>query len=89
MYGNGLLDRHTTSGLGCHIGEICCVAPTCADDLAAATSSLTALQKIVFNSVDYSIMERYLLQPVKSVIVAMLKHCKDQAKLSEEINITI
>ena len=89
VYGNGLLDRHTTSGLGCHIGEICCVAPTCADDLAAATSSLTALQKIVFNSVDYSIMERYLLQPVKSVIVAMLKHCKDQAKLSEEINITM
>ena len=34
-------------------------------------------------------MERYLLQPVKSVIVAMLKHCKDQAKFSEEINITM
>ena len=46
VYGNG------------HTGEICCVAPTCADDLAAATSSLTALQRIVFNSVDYSIMER-------------------------------
>ena len=34
-------------------------------------------------------MECYLLQPVKSVIVAMLKHCKDQAKLSDEINITM
>ena len=50
---------------------------------------LPVLQRIVFNSVDYSIMERYLLQPVKSVIVAMLKHCKDQTRLSEEINITM
>ena len=74
VYGNRLLDRHTTSGLGCHIGEICCVAPTCSDDLADSISSLTALQRIVFNTIDFSIMERYLLQPVKSVIVAGLKH---------------
>ena len=53
--------------------------------MAAATSSFTTLQRIVFNSVDFS----FMLQPVKSVIAAMLKHCKDQAKLGEEINITM
>ena len=44
--------------------------------LAVATSSLIVLQRTVFNSVDFSFMELYMLQPVKSVILAKLKHCK-------------
>ena len=54
VYGNGLLDKLVLSGEGCHIGEVCCVAPTVADDLAVAASSLSSLQKIVSSSVDQS-----------------------------------
>lgn len=89
VYGNGLLDKLTASGDGCHIGNINCVAPTVADDLAVTASSLTALQRIVSSSVDFSLMERYLLQPVKSVIVAILSQCRDQAIKGEDINISM
>ena len=89
VYGNGLLDKLTVSGEGCHIGEISCVAPTVADDLAVTASSLPALQKIVSSSADYSQMERYLLEPVKSVFLAILSQCRDQALKVEDINITM
>ena len=52
-------------GIGFHLGEICCVAPTAVDDTALAASTLNALQTQVNTSVDYSIMENYPLQPAK------------------------
>ena len=70
LYGNNLLNRLTDLAIGAHIGEISCVAPTTADDMALAASELTVLQRLVNTSVDYSLLENYLLQPVKSVIVA-------------------
>ena len=88
-YGNGLLDKLTVSGEGCHISEISCVAPTVADDLAVTASSPPALQKTVYASVDYSQMERYLLQPVKSVSLAILSQCRDRALKDGDINITM
>ena len=33
LYGNDELDRLDKPGLGCHVGEISCVAPACADDI--------------------------------------------------------
>ena len=53
IYGNGLLDRLTDMGLGFHVDEICCVAPTAADDMAIAASSLDELQHLISTSVDY------------------------------------
>ena len=34
LYDNGLFDRLQLTGVGCHIGEISCVVPGCADDAA-------------------------------------------------------
>ena len=34
LYGNSLFDRLQIPGIGCHIDEIFCVAPVCADDVA-------------------------------------------------------
>ena len=33
LYENDELDRLDKPGLGCHVGEISCVAPACADDI--------------------------------------------------------
>ncbi|MCG8047714.1 MAG: reverse transcriptase domain-containing protein, partial [Candidatus Thiodiazotropha endolucinida] len=71
LYGNRLLNRLTDLAIGAHIGETSCVAPTTADDMALVASELTVLQRLVNTSVDYSLMENYLLQPVKSVIVSL------------------
>ncbi|MEW8547992.1 MAG: reverse transcriptase family protein, partial [Candidatus Thiodiazotropha sp.] len=62
VYGNILLDRITSTGIGCYIGNVCCAAPTAADDMAILAPSLSTLQKLVSIAVDYSRMERYLLQ---------------------------
>ena len=80
LYGNNLLNRLTDLAIGAHIGETSCVTPTTADDMAIAASELTVLQRLVSTSVDYSLMENYLLQPIKSVIVALLNQGKKQQK---------
>ena len=74
LYGNGLLDRLEMTGVGCHIGEISCVAPACADDLAILAEDKRILQFLTNIAVDFSCMERYLLQPVKSVLIQILQH---------------
>ncbi|MEW8546756.1 MAG: reverse transcriptase domain-containing protein, partial [Candidatus Thiodiazotropha sp.] len=89
LYGNGLLDRLTDMGLGFHLGEICCVAPTAADDMAIAASSLHELQRLITTSVDYSKMERYHLQPNKSVILAFPCHGRGSQEANEDINISM
>ena len=71
VYNNKLLDRFDSAMLGVQIGGISCAAPTCADDTAAASKSRTALQTLVSISVDYSGMEHYCLQPVKSVVLSV------------------
>ena len=85
MYGNNLLDRLKIPGIGCHIGEICCVAPTCADDMAILADRRDTMQSLVNVAVDHSCMERYLLQPVKSVIVEMLEDAKQAATTIEPV----
>ena len=74
LYGNGLFDRLQISGVGCHIGKISCVAPGCADDVTILVENKRILQLLVDIAVDYSCMERYLLQPFKSVL---LEICQD------------
>ena len=72
VHGNGLLDRLIMTGRGCYIGEICCAAPTCADDMLVLSDTQDALQSLLNTAVDNSIMEKYLLQPVKSVLLYIL-----------------
>ena len=61
VHGNGLLDRLVKTGRGCHIGEICCVAPTCADDMFVLSDTQDDLQLLLNIAVDNSIMEKYVL----------------------------
>ena len=43
------------------------MAPGCADDAAVLAENKRILQLLVDIAVDYSVMERFLLQPIKSV----------------------
>ena len=75
LYGNDELDRLDKPGLGCHVGEISCVAPACADDITVGAEDKRSLQYLVNIGVDFSCMERFFLQPVKSVILEIIQHC--------------
>ena len=72
VYGNSQLDRMTTSGQGCYIGEVCCAAPTYADDMVVLTDDKVSLQSLLNIAVETSLMEKYLLQPVNSVNSVLL-----------------
>ena len=54
---------------GYHIGKICCAVLTCADDSASMSEELPPLQSQVSTAEDYSIMEEFLIQPDKSVVL--------------------
>ena len=54
------------------IGPEISVAPACADDCSVLADTLELLQSFLDIHVDSSKMERYILQPVKSVILAIL-----------------
>ena len=75
LYGNDELDRLDKPGLGCHVGEISCVAPACADDITVGAEDKRSLQYLVNIGVDFSCMERFFLQPVRSVILEIIQHC--------------
>ena len=79
LYGNGLLDRLQISGMECHIGEISCVAPGCADDVAILAENKMILQFLIDIAVDCSCKEWYLLQPIKSVLLQILQHARQSA----------
>ena len=72
---------------GFHIEEICCAAPTAADDMALGASGLAILQRLVSTAVDNSKLERYILQPNKSFILSVLNQCKRAQEI--DINITM
>ena len=68
LYDNDLSNILQISGMGCHIGEIYCGAPGCTDDVALQANNKIVLQFLVNIAVNYSVMERFLLQPIKSVL---------------------
>ena len=51
------------------LGDVICNAPTCADDLSTLSDSSKELQMLCNIANDYSNMERYELQPTKSVVL--------------------
>ena len=60
------------TGLRCYIGKICCAVPTCANDMLVLSDAPDALQFLLNTAVDNSIMEKYLLLLVKSVLLYIL-----------------
>ena len=69
LYKNNALLRVEKSGFRASIGTVFCGAPICADDVLLMTDDQDELQLMLDIIFDYSGMENYLLQPVKSVIV--------------------
>ena len=65
MYNDGLFDRLTIAKNATRIGPVICIAPACAD-------CPEVLQPLLDIGVDYSKMERYIHQPVKSVVIEIL-----------------
>lgn len=85
IYGDSLLDRLSMARNATKIGPVICVAPTCADDCAVGADTPELLQSLLDIGVDSSKMERYILQPVKSVILEILNKPR---KCSSESNTT-
>ncbi|CAC5419306.1 unnamed protein product [Mytilus coruscus] len=56
-------------GIGGHISNISCCAPTCADDVAIIANNPIELQTLINIAVNFSRREGYTLQPTKSVIL--------------------
>ena len=67
------------------IGPVICVAPTSADDCTVGADTPEVLQSLLDIGVDNSKMERYILQPVKSVILEILNKLQ---RCSRESNTT-
>ena len=76
LYNNSLFDRLQLTSVGCHIGKISCLVPGYADNAAVLAENNKNLQLLVDIAVDYSGMERFLLQPIKSVLLQILNHLK-------------
>lgn len=69
VYINDILDQLENSGLGSYIGNIYCGSPTCADDVALVANSPSDLQSMISTVENYSIQEKYKLQPTKSLVL--------------------
>ena len=63
------LDRVTYRMIGSIVGEIPCPIPTCADDMTELSDSKEEVQTLVDEGDNYSTLERYLLQLIKSVVM--------------------
>ena len=84
VYSNSLLDRLSTNKDATRIGPVICVAPACADDVAIGADSPDIMQSLLDIGVDNSKMERFILQPVKSVILEVLYKLKRSASHHSE-----
>ena len=66
------------------MGETC-ASPSCADDITQASDDKQALQSLISESEDYAGMERYLIQPVNSVIMHIKSGPKKATDADEDI----
>ena len=67
VYGNPFLNRLTNSDKGMTIGTICCNSSACADDLTVGSKTEHDAQVLTSESADFSNLERYDLQVLRSV----------------------
>ena len=68
---NSLLDRMTSLCIGGMVGKVCCSFPACCDDVTVTSDEPEELQVLVSEGEDYGGMERFLLQPIKSVVMSI------------------
>ncbi|WAR12312.1 LOW QUALITY PROTEIN: POLR-like protein, partial [Mya arenaria] len=83
-YVNPLLDRLQGTHHGHSIGNIRCAASACADDVCLAARTPDRAQLLLDISTDFANMERYILQPTKSVHIPVTN-----GKKSDEQKYTI
>ena len=76
VYEDSLLDRLCMARNATTIGPVICAAPACADDCAVLADTPELLQSFLDIGVDSSKMKRYILQPVKSVILEILNRLR-------------
>ena len=69
VYSNPLLDRMTSLCICGMVGEVCCSCPACCNDVTFTSDEPEELQVLVSEGEDYVGMERFLLQPIKSVVM--------------------
>ena len=87
VYQDGSINQIADVEGGYHIGDICCAVPTCADDSAPMSEELPPLQSQVSTAEDCSIMEEFLIQPDKSVVLPV--PCKAAEKPDSDIQIMV
>ena len=66
------------SQMGFHIGNICLVSPTCADDMLLLASSMYEMQVLLNLIVTYANEEHYVIHPEKTVIIPVNIKSEDQ-----------
>jgi hypothetical protein len=64
--------------LGFHIGDICLVSPTCADDMLLLASSMFEMQVLLNLIVTYANEEHYVIHPEKTIILPINVESEDQ-----------
>ena len=69
IYVNPLLNSLQEANIGSSIGNVRCAASACADDICLCAEQDEEAQLLLDMSADFANMERYLLQPTKSVHV--------------------
>jgi hypothetical protein len=72
IYNNTLLEQLEEARRGIYIGSIYCSAPMCADDVALLANTPTDLQIQINIAAEYSRIQRYKLQPSKSMVLPVL-----------------
>lgn len=77
MYENRLLDGLQDAYIGTGIGEVVCAPPACADDVAVPSPEPETLQSLIHISAHYTSLERYELQPAKTVVFVIRTHLND------------
>jgi hypothetical protein len=77
-FNNDLLNWLQGSTVGAKLGNIPCPSPTCADDITLMAETKHELQQLLDMCFIYSSMERFEIQPSKSMIIAMnIQHQED------------
>ena len=89
IYLNPSLNRMSGAGKGETIREIDCTAPTAVDNTAPVANEPSLLQTFVSTSDNSSRMEGYVLQPEKSVVMAIPRGKKSRDTQSDVSKWTI
>ena len=61
----------TVREYGASIGGVQCAAPACADDVTMMSDSKEELQRLLYMAYGHSVLEHYVLQPLKNVILVV------------------